>query len=412
MRSVTFAGICVVEALERLAFYAFLAFFTLYLTQSHGLSPAESTSLFGALMFGIYTLPLLSGWLIDRFVGTRRAVLAGSGLLTLGYLLLVDSHRLRLSLPLLLICLGSGLFRPSMLSLVASRSPRNGPRSESDFVWFVIALNLGAGISPLIAELTNAGYGISAVFLICSVSTALATLLTLAVIRSLGPAAAPSRGDSTDSQPINWRLLVPVFTSIALCELGLTQRGLLATLWGHGRVDHTFGGLISAQLGKLLLGPSSGSMYMLLLAPLVLTLLAILRRQGVVLTTPRKVIAAMALGLLACLTLVYVSATATDGAEVGFGWLLVGQLLAAVPGFLLYPWTLSLFARLIPVRRFATLLGLWITLKGLLNFLTGHSASLAMRLAPSAQFVIPTLLVLSGVCLWLVQLRKLERAVQ
>lgn len=408
MRSVTFAGLCFAEAVERLAFYAFLSVFTLYLTQSHRMSQAESSSVYGSVMLGIYTLPVLGGWLVDRFVDTRRVAVIGSGLLMLGYVLLADSHRLGLYLPLLLLCLGSGLFKPSMLALVARRNLRNGPRSESDVVWFFIAINLGAGFAPAITGVSFSAYGFSAVFLASALSAAVAALLMIPVARSIGSAAEPSREGATNAQPINWRLLVPLITSISLCELGLMQQGLLGPLWSKGRVDYTLGGQISAEMGALLLHPTSSRGYMLLLAPLVLALLAILWRKGIVLTTPLKVVATMVMLLLAFLSYVYVSFSADADSEAVFGWLLGAQILSAVPSFLMVPLALSLFCRVIPVQRLATLLGLWLALKGLLTYLAGSAAKLALAMSPATPFVIPALLVLSGALLWLHQMRKFQ----
>lgn len=221
-----------------------------------------------------------------------------------------------------------------------------------------------------------------------------------------------SSGASVDLEPIDWRLMISLCTSLTLCELGLRHQQLVQTLWSRGHVDHTFGGQIPANLGIALLDPVSNRAFLLVLAPLVLTLLAILRRLGIVVTTLQKVSTAMALQLLGCLLLVRASILATDGTTVHAGWFLGVRVLTALPGFLLYPLALSLFARVIPSNRFATMFGLWIVLHGIVNYLTVLSSARSLRFAPAAVFAIPTLLVLGGVCLWISQLRRLQLALQ
>src|SRR3954469_12391292 len=81
------------EMWERFSFYSMLALFTLYLrdpAEGFGWTAAQATSLYANYLMFVYASPLVGGFLADRILGYRRAVMigglffmAGHGLLAL-----------------------------------------------------------------------------------------------------------------------------------------------------------------------------------------------------------------------------------------------------------------------------------------------------------------------------------------
>src|ERR687885_2518688 len=81
------------EMWERFSFYSMLALFTLYLrdpAEGFGWTAAQATSLYANYLMFVYASPLVGGFLADKVLGYRRAVMigglffmAGHGLLAL-----------------------------------------------------------------------------------------------------------------------------------------------------------------------------------------------------------------------------------------------------------------------------------------------------------------------------------------
>ncbi len=80
------------EMWERFSFYTMLAMFTLYLRdatgQGFGWTSDQATHLYSNYLMFVYASPLIGGWLADRKLGYRRAVMIGGFFFMAGHLLL------------------------------------------------------------------------------------------------------------------------------------------------------------------------------------------------------------------------------------------------------------------------------------------------------------------------------------
>src|SRR4051794_33031557 len=79
------------EMWERFSFYSMLAMFTLYLRDTTGQGFAWSvdsaTKLYANYLMFVYASPLIGGWLADRKLGYRKAVMIGGLFFMAGHLL-------------------------------------------------------------------------------------------------------------------------------------------------------------------------------------------------------------------------------------------------------------------------------------------------------------------------------------
>jgi len=73
------------EMWERFSFYGMKALLFLYLIKYHLFSDAPSYQLLGAYGGMVYAMPVIGGMLADRWLGMRKAVVAGGVLLCLGH---------------------------------------------------------------------------------------------------------------------------------------------------------------------------------------------------------------------------------------------------------------------------------------------------------------------------------------
>lgn len=105
--------IVAIQIWEYFSFYGMRALLILYLTHQLGFDDSHAISLFSAYASLVYVTPILGGWLADRLLGNRTAVIAGALLMTLGHVVLgVESTSARsLYVALAIIICGYGLFK-------------------------------------------------------------------------------------------------------------------------------------------------------------------------------------------------------------------------------------------------------------------------------------------------------------
>jgi POT family proton-dependent oligopeptide transporter len=143
------------ELWERFSFYGMKAFLLLYLTGAVadgglGFGVAKGTAIFALYTSTGYLLGLPGGWIADRFIGQRRAVLFGGILIMLGHFSLAVQNKSFFFTGLCLIVAGTGLLKPNISAIVGGLYRENDERRDSGFSLFYMGINFGALGGPLI----------------------------------------------------------------------------------------------------------------------------------------------------------------------------------------------------------------------------------------------------------------------
>ena len=94
------------------------------------------------------TLP--GGWLADRLIGQRRAVLYGGILIACGHFSMAFPSLATFYLGLFLIVIGTGLLKGNVSVIVGQLYAPRDARRDAGFSIFYMGINLGAFIAPLI----------------------------------------------------------------------------------------------------------------------------------------------------------------------------------------------------------------------------------------------------------------------
>src|SRR5438128_12680721 len=79
------------EMWERFSFYTMVSMFTLYLRDPNdgfAWTPAQASTLYANYMMVVYCSPLVGGWIADKKLGYRIAVMLGRFFFMAGHLLL------------------------------------------------------------------------------------------------------------------------------------------------------------------------------------------------------------------------------------------------------------------------------------------------------------------------------------
>lgn len=138
------------EMWERFSYYGMRAILVLYMTQSLNFSDEKSVMIYGYYTTSVYFLPLVGGWIADRFLGAKRAVLVGGIIIACGHFSLAISPLPFFYTGLILVAIGTGLLKPNISAMVGDLYSEDDPRRDSGFSIFYMGINLGAFIAPLI----------------------------------------------------------------------------------------------------------------------------------------------------------------------------------------------------------------------------------------------------------------------
>src|SRR5271169_2239905 len=187
---------------ERFTYYGMRAVLVLFLVATvssggFGMDDKTATAIYGLYTAGVYLAALPGGWIADRLIGARRAVLIGGIGIALGNTLLAISagpHGFYLGL--VVIVLGVGLLKPNVSVMVADLYPEGGARLDAGFTVFYMGINLGATLGPLLTGEAQtligprAGFGVAAVFMAAGV---LQYYLTQHHLGTAGQFVAPAK---------------------------------------------------------------------------------------------------------------------------------------------------------------------------------------------------------------------------
>ncbi|MEN8220688.1 MAG: peptide MFS transporter, partial [Pseudomonadota bacterium] len=143
------------EMWERFSYYGMRALLVLYLVSEVGKGGLGWTSAQAGHLYGLYTgfvyvTPLIGGYLADKFLGFRYAVMTGAALMALGHGALAIESMPTFYLGLILLVIGNGFFKPNISSMVGQLYPKGSPLKDSGYTIFYMGINIGAFFGILI----------------------------------------------------------------------------------------------------------------------------------------------------------------------------------------------------------------------------------------------------------------------
>jgi MFS family permease len=135
---------------ERFSYYGMRALLVLYLVNGLHWSDRDAGNLYGTYTALAYGVQIGGGFLADRFLGTRLALVLGGATIAAGHFVLAFPGTATLYAGLALIVAGTGLFKPNVSTMVGQLYERDDARRDSGFTIFYMGINLGAMVAPLV----------------------------------------------------------------------------------------------------------------------------------------------------------------------------------------------------------------------------------------------------------------------
>lgn len=208
------------EMWERFSYYGMRALLTLYLVKHWLYSDGSANLIYGAYTSLVYITPVLGGWLADRYLGQRKAVLFGAVLLTVGHFFMAfegdgsgyseDPTLNVFWLALALIIVGSGFLKANISVMVGQLYPRTDIRRDSAYTIFYMGINLGAATGVLIAAFLGEtvswalGFGLAGVGMLLGL---IVFIIGKPLLRGNGEAPDPAKlKQKVAGVPLEWLL--------------------------------------------------------------------------------------------------------------------------------------------------------------------------------------------------------------
>jgi proton-dependent oligopeptide transporter, POT family len=143
------------EMWERFSYYGMRALLILFMTApvaagGLGFNTATAGPIYALYVSSVYFLSVPGGWVADRILGLRRAVLVGGVIIMSGHICLAVPSISTFYLGLVLIAVGTGLLKSNVSVLVGKLYGQDDVRRDAGYSIYYMGINTGAFIAPFI----------------------------------------------------------------------------------------------------------------------------------------------------------------------------------------------------------------------------------------------------------------------
>ncbi|HEX4158750.1 MAG TPA: peptide MFS transporter, partial [Rhizomicrobium sp.] len=205
-----------------------------------------STLGLASLVFGLYTgfvyfTPVFGGWIADRFMGRRRAVMLGAALMSAGQIAMAFDASFLAALACLVI--GCGLLKGNISVQVGALYAANDSAGRTrGFSIYSMGINFGATVGPLLCGLLaqlygwHAGFALSGALMLLGLATYIAGYRTLSETTPAANCAQPAAKLDANA----WRTVLALIAVMALTifhSIAYYQNSNIGLVWINAHVD-------------------------------------------------------------------------------------------------------------------------------------------------------------------------------
>jgi len=164
------------EMWERFSYYGMRALLVLFLTTAlidggWGWPRENALALYGTYTSLVYITPILGGWLADKKIGYRWAVVIGAFIMTLGHASMAVETPTFLYIGISLLIVGNGFFKPNMTSIISLMYEGHEAKKDGAYTIFYMGVNAGAFLGILLCGYIGEqvgwsfGFGLAGIFM-------------------------------------------------------------------------------------------------------------------------------------------------------------------------------------------------------------------------------------------------------
>ncbi len=413
-----------IELWERFGYYGLQGILPIYLSQVLGMSETESIALFAAFSALVYGFVAIGGWLGDKVLGTKRAIVLGTMVLIAGYAFVAfaDHDVSMVYLGLATIAVGNGLFKANPSSLLSTCYEKDDPRLDGAFTMYYMSVNIGSFFSMMATPWLAKHYGWDVAFSLSFVGLII-TLINFFMCKKW----VSQHGSKPDFEPIvipkllativgvvalialsNWLLynlgiartalaiislgILVIFIKETLALKGIARRRMIVALilmleaivffvlysqmptslnfFALHNVEHEVLGFSIEPAQYQALNP----LWIMIGSPI---LAAIYNKMGDHLPMAHKFAIGMVLCSAAFLVLPLGAKFANEAGIVSVQWLIICYGFQSIGELMISGLGLAMVAQLVPQRLMGFIMGAWFLTNSAAAFIAGSVASMA-----------------------------------
>jgi POT family proton-dependent oligopeptide transporter len=371
---------------EQFSFYGMRAILVYYMTKQLLLAQETSSLIYGLYTGCAYFTPLVGGFIADRFLGKKRAIIIGGSVMALGHFMMTQEPLFYMALAT--IAIGNGLFLPSLPSQIGDLYQRGDPRAGRAYNVYYVGVNIGGVLAMIVCGILGETFGWHWGFGAAGVGMVTGLLFYLWGQRYLPAQALQPRVEQTIApregmaRATLW-LLFGLGLAVTVFRSAYEQTGNTLALWADTGVDKLAGDFSIPMTWFIAINP----LCVMLMTP---PLLAWWRKREAAgfnpMPTQRMATGALIVGA-AYLMLAALSLNAGN-VGVHWTWFAMFWVVLTLGELFILPTGLGLFARLAPVRLGATTVASWFLATFAGNFAAGLVGTLWTRLSHPAFFAL------------------------
>ncbi len=359
--------------IEHVAFFNAFHSLPLYSALS---GPALASAIFGSYAALVYFTPTFGGFIADRWVGRKRAVLTGALLMALGHFMMAFEQSFLFAL--LALILGSGLFKGNLASQIGGLYAPDDLRRADAFQIYYLAINAGVIISPLVTGTLGEkvgwhwGFGAAGVGMLIAIAIYLSGQRYLPSDPSrVGAKAERVRDPMGRSAWLAFGAIVLLIPVLAVALLPNQEIFNAYLLWGDKAFNLRFMGTTLPTTWLITLDAIVSVSFLAVVA-LFYRWYATRWKEPDELT---KIVVGSVFSIAGMLCLYAAAATQAPGGKIGMFWPVCFHVLNSIAFAHILPVSLALFARIAPRQIAATVIGMYALSTFIANALVGWIAS-------------------------------------
>ena len=389
------------EMWERFSYYGMRAILVLYMAAKTvekngglGWDKEDALTLYGWYTMMVYVMAIPGGWLADRILGQKKAVLIGGLLLCLGHGIMAVPNIVAFYTALCLIVLGVGLLKPNISTMVGGLYREGDARRDKGFTIFYLGINLGAFLASVIVGYVGEKIGWHYGFGLAGIGMAFGQLqyvVGFKHLRGIGEVAvSPQDGVGVaEHRPLTpierdrIKVLLLSFLIVIVFWGAFEQAGGLMNLYTKEKVNRVlFGWTIPASIFQAL-----NPLFIMIFG----TVVAGYWYRRRVRSAESSSLFKMAIGTIIMgsgfLFMVAAARQVAQDGKAGMYWLVLAYLLHTIGELCASPVALSFITKLAPAKYASLMMGAYFATTGLGNKLAGYLGEKAINLGEMVVFV-------------------------
>ncbi len=165
------------EMWERFSYYGMRSLLIIFLISSYGnggwnWSIASASALYGTYISLVYLTPILGGFLADKYLGSRKAVIIGTVIMTLGHAsMALEFNHIFLYIGLGCLIIGNGFFKPNITSIISNMYKSFPEKKDGAYTIFYMGVNAGSFLGMMLCGYLGEklgwsyGFGLAGIFM-------------------------------------------------------------------------------------------------------------------------------------------------------------------------------------------------------------------------------------------------------